>query len=58
MTIHLSTHLRTKHEHIVMYGYESWTLKKAVLVGCLSFMSDSATPWTAARQAPLSVGIL
>ena len=41
---------------VVMYGYESWTVKKAkVKVNSLSRVRLSATPWTVARQAPVKV---
>ena len=38
---------------VVMYGYESWTIKK---VKSLSRVQLFATPWTAAYQAPPSMG--
>ena len=43
---------------VVMHGGESWTIKKAVVVGGLVAKSclTLATPWTAAHQAPLSLG--
>ena len=39
---------------VVMYGCESWTVKKAVKVKSLSRVQLFATPWTVACQAPLS----
>ena len=43
---------------VVMHGCESWTIKKAVVVGGLIAKSclTLATPWTAAHQALLSMG--
>ena len=42
---------------LVMYGYESWTVKKAkVKVNSLSHVQLFATPWTVAYQAPPSMG--
>ena len=43
---------------VVMHGCESWTIKKAVVVGGLIAKSclTLATPWTAAHQTPLSLG--
>ena len=42
---------------VVMYGYESWTVKKAkVKVNSLSRVRLFATPWTVAYQAPPSMG--
>ena len=38
---------------VVMYGYESWTIKK---VKSLSHFRLLATPWFAAYQAPPSMG--
>ena len=41
---------------VVMYGRESWTIKKAVvIVQALSRARLFSTPWTAARQASLSI---
>ena len=40
---------------VVMYGCESWTIKKAAVLS-RSALSNSATPWTLARQAPLPWG--
>ena len=41
---------------VVMYGRESWTIKKAVvIVQALSRAQLFSTPWTAARQASLSI---
>ena len=39
---------------VIMYGCESWTIKKAVQFS-RSVMSDSVTSWTAAHQASLSI---
>ena len=41
---------------VVMYGCESWTMKKAKKWKLLSRVRLLATPWTAAYQAPLSMG--
>ena len=42
---------------VVMYGCESWTIKKVkVKVKSLSHVRLVATPWTAAYQAPPSMG--
>ena len=43
---------------VVMHGCDSWTIKKAVVVGGLVAKSrlTLATPWTTAHQAPLSLG--
>ena len=38
---------------VVMYGYESWTIKK---VKSLSRVQLFATPWTVAYHAPMSMG--
>ena len=41
---------------VIMYGCKSWTIKKAVvIVQSLSRVQLFATPWTAARQASLSI---
>ena len=42
---------------IVMYGCESWTIKKAVVVQSLSQVWLFATPWTVACQVSLSLTI-
>ena len=42
---------------VVMYGCESWTIKKAVVLQSLSHVQLFATPWTAAHQASLSFTI-
>ena len=42
---------------VVMYGCESWTIKKAVILQSLSHVQLFATPWTAAHQASLSFTI-
>ena len=44
---------------VVMYGCESWTIKKAALAAPAHRFSRVrlfATPWTVAPQAPLSMG--
>ena len=43
---------------VVMYGCENWTIKKAESERkwSRSVVSDSATPWTIAYQAPPSMG--
>ena len=44
---------------VVMYGYESWTVKKAVQFSSIQLLSHVwlfATPWIAAYQAPQSIG--
>ena len=43
---------------VVMYGCESWTIKKAVSewVKLFSIVRLFATPWTIAYQAPPSIG--
>ena len=41
---------------VIMYGCKCWTIKKAVvIVQSLSRVQLFATPWTAARQASLSI---
>ena len=48
--------------YTVVYTYNCMYIYIHTVVLCVvlshSVMSDSATPWTAARQAPLSMGIL
>ena len=41
---------------VVMYGCESWTIKKVVVVQSLSHVQLFVTPWAIACQAPLSMG--
>ena len=38
---------------VVMYGYESWTIKKVKSLSCVQLF---ATPWTVAYHAPMSMG--
>ena len=42
---------------VVMYGCESWTIKKAVVVQSLRHVQFFVTPWTLAHQASLSITI-
>ena len=40
---------------VVMYRCESWTIKKLSLIQLLSHVQIFVAPWTAARQASLSI---
>ena len=42
---------------VYMYGCESWTIKKVVVVQSLSHVQLFVTPWTLAHQASLSITI-